>query len=117
MRAGRPREARDLLSDMLDYVASSGDTEFLVNTLELSAAIAAELGEALRAARLAGAAEAIRQKAGMPITVGRVPARAVPGPGPRRHRTRRSGTPSWLPAPRSRQDQAIALLVSPMPGT
>jgi tetratricopeptide (TPR) repeat protein len=67
LRAGRAREARDLLSRVLDYVVSSGDTEFLASSLELSACVAAHLGDRLRAARLAGAAEAIRQRAGMPI--------------------------------------------------
>ncbi|MGO8956869.1 MAG: ATP-binding protein [Streptosporangiaceae bacterium] len=67
LRAGRAAEARDLLSRTFDYVASSSDPEFLAQTLEAFACITAELGECLRAARLAGAAEAIRQKAGMPI--------------------------------------------------
>ena len=67
LRAGRAREARDLLSAMADYVVSSGDPEFLATTLEMCAANAAQLGEALRAARLAGAAEAVRQKTGIPI--------------------------------------------------
>ncbi len=65
--AGRAGEARDLLSGMVDYVVSSGDPEFLATTLELSASIAAELGDGPRAALLAGAAEAIRQKLGTPI--------------------------------------------------
>lgn len=65
---GRAREARDLQADTLDFVASSGDTEFLLDALELSACIAAELGECLRAARLAGAAAAHRQLASMPIS-------------------------------------------------
>jgi predicted ATPase/class 3 adenylate cyclase len=68
LRAGRPGEARDLLSGTFDYVASSGNTSFLVNILELSAAITAELGDPLRAARLAGAAEGIRQRSGLPRT-------------------------------------------------
>jgi tetratricopeptide (TPR) repeat protein len=67
LRAGRAREARDLLSAMADYVVSSGDPELLSTTLEMCAANAAQLGEALRAARLAGAAEAVRQKTGIPI--------------------------------------------------
>jgi hypothetical protein len=62
LRAGRPREASEMLSRILDYVISSGDPDFLANVLELSACIAAELGEGLRAARLVGAAEAIRQE-------------------------------------------------------
>ena len=65
--AGRPQEAGHLLTGMLDFAVSSGNTEVLVTTLELSACIAAELGDGLRAARLAGAAENIRDRAGMPI--------------------------------------------------
>ena len=67
LRAGRAREAHDLLSSILDDVVGSGDIDFLASILELSAAITAELGDALRAARLAGAAETIRENAGMPI--------------------------------------------------
>lgn len=51
---------------MSGYVVSCGDAELLATTLELSAAIVAELGEGLPAARLTGATEAIRQKAGVP---------------------------------------------------
>jgi len=65
--AGRAQEARDLLSGTFDYVVSSGDPELLANILEASACIAAELGEGLRAARLAGAAAGIRDTGGMPI--------------------------------------------------
>jgi predicted ATPase/class 3 adenylate cyclase len=65
--AGRAGEARDLLAAAVDYIVSAGSPEFLASTLELSAGITAELGDGLRAARLAGAAEAIRQKAGAPI--------------------------------------------------
>ena len=67
LRAGRAREARQQLSAMADYVVSCGDPELLATTLEMSAANAAQLGEVLRAARLAGAAEAVRQKSGIPI--------------------------------------------------
>jgi predicted ATPase/class 3 adenylate cyclase len=66
LRAGRPHQARDLLSDMAGYVARCGDPELLATTLEMSAANAAQLGEALRAARLTGAVEAIRQTTGIP---------------------------------------------------
>jgi predicted ATPase/class 3 adenylate cyclase len=66
--AGRAREARKLLSGTLDYLASSGDSEAVVDVLELSVCIAAELGEGSRAARLAGAANALRELEGMPIT-------------------------------------------------
>ena len=52
---------------MADYIVSCGDPELLATTLEIAAANAAQLGEALRAARITGAAEAIRQKTGIPI--------------------------------------------------
>jgi len=68
LRAGRPAEARDLLCGLFGYVASSGNTALLVNTLELAAAIAGSLGDPLRAARLAGAADGIRHESGMLIT-------------------------------------------------
>jgi hypothetical protein len=51
LRAGRPDQARDLLSGTFDCVASSGNAPFNANILELSAAITAELGDPLRAAR------------------------------------------------------------------
>ncbi len=115
LRAGRAEDARNLLSSSLDYVIHSGDTEFLANTLELSASISAGLGGHLRAARLAGAAEAIRQTAGMPIPPTEAatlehflaPARAAVTPQ------------AWhaeLAAGRSlTQQQAINLLTSPAP--
>ncbi len=65
LRAGRPGEARNLLSGTFDYVASSGNTSLLANILELSAAITAALRDPLRAARLMGAADAIRKQWGM----------------------------------------------------
>jgi hypothetical protein len=67
LRAGRARDALDLRSGMFNYVVSCGDAELIATTLEMFAAIAAALGEGLRAARLTGAAEAIRQKVGVPI--------------------------------------------------
>ena len=113
LRAGRAREAHDHLSAMAEYVASSGDPEFLATTLEMCAANAAQLGEGLRAARLTGAAEAIRQKTGIPnkdqelLEEFLAPARAAIAPQ------------QWeaeLAAGRalSRQ-QAATLLVSPSP--
>jgi predicted ATPase/class 3 adenylate cyclase len=66
--AGRAGEARELLAASLDYVIGSGDTEFLIDALELAAAIAAQMGDCGQAARLAGAAAAIRQEAGMPAS-------------------------------------------------
>ena len=68
VRAGRPREARDILGGVFDYVASSGNTQMLVNTLEVAVAITASLGDALATARLAGAAETMRQESGMPLS-------------------------------------------------
>jgi predicted ATPase/class 3 adenylate cyclase len=67
LRAGRAREALGLLSGMVDYAGSCGDPELLATTLEMCAAVTAELGEAQRAARLTGAAEAIRHKTGIAI--------------------------------------------------
>lgn len=55
------------MSATFDYLASSGDTLNVIAAIELAACIAAELGDCTRAARLAGAAEAIRQQAGTPI--------------------------------------------------
>jgi predicted ATPase/class 3 adenylate cyclase len=69
LHAGRGVEAHHLLSATIDYVVSSGDTEFLANTLELAAGIAAHLAAARRAARLAGAAEGVRRRASLPIPV------------------------------------------------
>jgi predicted ATPase/class 3 adenylate cyclase len=68
LRAGRPREAHDMLCGMLDYVAISGNISLYVNVLELGAAIMVQLGDPLRAARLAGAAEAGREESGMLIS-------------------------------------------------
>jgi len=113
LRAGRAREARDQLSDMAGYVVSCGDPELLATTLEMSAANAAQLGEVLRAARQTGAAEAIRQKSGIPIKQAEMleeflaPARATIAPA------------AWdaaLAAGRAlSQQQAATLLTSPSP--
>ena len=113
LRAGRVREARHLLSPILDYVASCGDTEFLATTMELYAAATADLGDGLPAARLAGAAEGIRERARMPIPdldaalLERflAPARAM---------TARDAWDAELAAGRAlTEEQAITLLVSP----
>jgi predicted ATPase/class 3 adenylate cyclase len=68
LRAGRPREARDLICDVLDYVASSGNPAFLLNTLELAAVIVGALDDVPLAARLLGASQAVRRESGMPLT-------------------------------------------------
>ena len=68
LRAGRPREAHDMLCGVLDYVAISGNTSLYVNVLELGASIVVQLGDAPLAARLAGAADASREESGMLIS-------------------------------------------------
>jgi hypothetical protein len=68
LRAGHPREARDLVCDMLDYVASSGNTAFFVSTLELAAVIVGALDDHPLAARLLGAAQTARHDSGMQIS-------------------------------------------------
>jgi predicted ATPase len=65
---GRSTEAHQLLSSIVDDVVGSGDLELLAATLELAAGVAAQRGNGQRAARLAGAAEAVRDAAGIPIT-------------------------------------------------
>jgi predicted ATPase/class 3 adenylate cyclase/Tfp pilus assembly protein PilF len=67
LRAGRANEASQLLSAALADVVNSGDIQLIAQVLELSAAIAADRGDTLPAARLAGAAEAVRQHAGIPL--------------------------------------------------
>jgi predicted ATPase/class 3 adenylate cyclase len=113
--AGRAPEARDLLSGMLDYVVSSGDTEFLVDALELSAAIAADLGDCRQAAHLAGAAEAVRQLADMPATEEDA-AMLERFLAPARATVARQVWDAGLAAGRAlTQEQAVTLLLSPPP--
>jgi tetratricopeptide (TPR) repeat protein len=66
LRADRATEAQEHLAATLGYVAGAGNTDLLATALELSACIAAILGTNPRAARLAGAADAVRQQAGIP---------------------------------------------------
>jgi len=68
LRAGRATQARSTLAGIVDYIASSANTSMLINSLELAAAIAAGLGAALSAARLAGAAESLREESSMRIS-------------------------------------------------
>ena len=114
LRTGRVLQASEMVSATFGYVASSGDTETLVNAIELSACIAAELGDVMRAARLAGAAEAIRVTAGTPI----------PQPdaallerflGPARATIGRAAWDAELAAGRAlTQEQGITLMTSPV---
>lgn len=85
------RNGTFLLSSILDDVVGSGDIELLA-ALELSACVAADLGDGLRAARLAGAAEEHPGEGRhADCTARRGPARAVPGPDARHHPTRGPG--------------------------
>ena len=81
---GRRRQARELLADTADYVASSGDTELLARPWSSPPSPRISVrpvgGPPGRCRRSPPA------KAGMPITTGN--ARAVPGPRPRGRRTR-----------------------------
>jgi predicted ATPase/class 3 adenylate cyclase len=115
LRAGRPGEARDLLSGTFDYVASSGNTSFIAHILELSAAITAELGDPWRAARLAGAAATVRQQFGLPST--ELEAASLDGYlAPARAAVTAQAWAAALDAGRAlTQAQAVALLLSPGP--
>ena len=102
---------------MFDYAVSCGDPALLAGTLELSACIAADLGQGLRAARLAGAADGIRQQTGAAAQQPEVvllerflaPARATIAP---------EAWDAELAAGRVlTQQQAATLLISPMPST
>ena len=117
LRAGRAGQAHDQLSAMFDYAVSCGDPALLAGTLELSACIAADLGQCLRAARLAGAADGIRQQTGAAAQQPEVvllerflaPARATIAP---------EAWDAELAAGRVlTQQQAATLLISPMPST
>ena len=115
LRAGRLREASEMLSATFDYVVHSGNIDALVTSIELSACIAAELGDGMRAARLAGAAEAIRQEAGMPISQ---PDAAILERflAPARAAIARQAWDAELAAGRAlTQQEAVTLLLSPSP--
>jgi predicted ATPase/class 3 adenylate cyclase len=113
LRAGRAREARDLLSAMAGYVVSCGDPELLVTTLEMCAANAAQLGDALRAARITGAAEAFRHKTGIPIKQPKMLEELL---APARAATSADQWDAEVAAGRALSpQQAATLLVSPSP--
>jgi len=113
LRAGRAQEARDLLSAMAEYVVSCGDPELLATTLEMCAANAAQLGEGPRAARLTGAADAVRQKTGIPA---KQPEMLEEFLAPARATTEPAEWDAELAAGRAlTQQQAATLLVSPSP--
>jgi tetratricopeptide (TPR) repeat protein len=117
LRAGHLRQASEMLSATFDYVVSSGNIETLVTSIELSAAIAAELGNGRRAARLAGAAEAIRRKAGipMPLHEAAVLERYL---APARATFARDAWDAEVAAGAAlSQQEAVTLLLSPSPAT
>ena len=115
LRAGRPGEARDLLCGTFDYVASSGNTTFIANILEVSAAITAESGDPLRAARLTGAAETIRQEHGMPRTDREVASMDRNLAQARAAVTDQAWAAALAAGRALTQAQAVALLLSPGP--
>jgi tetratricopeptide (TPR) repeat protein len=115
LRAGRVPEANEMLSAAFDYAVSSGNVEVLVTSIELSACIAAEFGDGKRAARLAGAAEAIRQAAGTPIPQ---PDAAILErfPAPARATIARATWDTELASGAAlTQQEAVTLLLSPSP--
>src|SRR4029077_1857010 len=67
LQAGQPRQARDQLAASFDYMVNAGNADILATGMELTACAVAQLGDAARAARLAGAAQTVRRLAGMPI--------------------------------------------------
>jgi non-specific serine/threonine protein kinase len=68
LHADKAPEASRLMASTVAYVIASQDVEFLANTIEMFAAVAAALGDTLRAALLCGAAEGVRRDAEMPIS-------------------------------------------------
>ena len=105
-----------MLAATWDYVASCGNTDILIESLELSACVAAELGDGPRAARLAGASEAIRHKAGTPVDQSSA-ARLERYLAPARAAIERGGWDAELAAGRAlTRERAVALLRSPTPG-
>jgi tetratricopeptide (TPR) repeat protein len=112
--AGDAEEAYRLLLSAIDDVVGSGDPELIATTLELAAGIAARLGDDQRAAGLAGAAEAIRDKAGIPITNSDAallerflaPTRAAKAP--------RQWDQALIAGRALTQDEAVALITQPL---
>jgi predicted ATPase/class 3 adenylate cyclase len=67
LRAGRPDDAYASLATKAADIVGLGDIELTIDVIELFASIFAQRGDAGRAARLIGTAEALREQAGMPI--------------------------------------------------
>jgi non-specific serine/threonine protein kinase len=66
-REGRPAEARGRLVESLDLHRELGDRWRAASVLEALAGVACDEGDARRAARLLGAAEAVRERIGTPV--------------------------------------------------
>jgi tetratricopeptide (TPR) repeat protein len=117
LRAGQLRQASEMLSATFGYVVSSGNIETLASSIELSAAIAAEVGHGTRAARLAGAAEALRRQAGIPMPQPEA-AMLERYLAPARAAFARDAWDAELAAGAElSQQEALALLLSPTPVT
>ncbi len=69
MQAGRSAEAWQLLHEHASEVLELGDIELTITVIELFSQSLAELGDAVSAARLLGASEALRVSADLPIQV------------------------------------------------
>lgn len=67
LRAGRADEAYASLAGRADSIVSFGDIELTIEVIELFAGIFGLRGDAGRAARMVGTAEALRDQAGMPM--------------------------------------------------
>jgi hypothetical protein len=67
LRTGRADEAYALLHGQAADMAGLGDIELTIEIIELMASIFSQRGDAVRAAKLLGTAEALREQAGMPI--------------------------------------------------
>ncbi|MBO0829969.1 MAG: tetratricopeptide repeat protein [Streptosporangiales bacterium] len=65
--AGRVGDAQEDLRELAPRIAALGDIELTINMLELYVSVLSVLGEHRRAARVFGAAEALREQASMPI--------------------------------------------------
>jgi predicted ATPase len=67
LRSGRPQDAYGSLRAGAAAMAGLGDVELTISVIELFACALAGLGQPLRAARLLGTAQALREQAGMPM--------------------------------------------------
>jgi hypothetical protein len=66
LRDGQTDGADALLRDIAAFILGLGDIELTIDVIELFACIATKRAQPELAARLAGAAEALREQAGMP---------------------------------------------------